>query len=126
MCVCQGVRVSVLCRDLCWLLEEVLFRHCDVGFGGSVLSVVFHALSVLRPHLLMAAAPPSGELLVTARPDPHTLLTLSRHSQLLTHVFITEAVGGELYKHTEKNTQQGVCEICLLNPRLTQRPHLFH
>ncbi|KAK3539895.1 hypothetical protein QTP70_015763, partial [Hemibagrus guttatus] len=88
-----GVRVSVLCRDLCWLLEEVLFRRCDVGFGGSVLSVVYHALSVLRPHLLMAAAPPSGEPLVTARPDPHTLLTLGRHSQLLTHVFITEAVG---------------------------------
>ncbi|KAM9475789.1 glycerol-3-phosphate acyltransferase 2, mitochondrial isoform 1-T6 [Clarias gariepinus] len=89
----RGVRVSVLCRDLCWLLEEVLFRRYDVGFGGSVLSVVFHALSVLRPHLLMAAAPPSGEPLVTARPDPHSLLTLGRHSQLLTHVFIKEAVG---------------------------------
>ncbi|XP_034162914.2 glycerol-3-phosphate acyltransferase 2, mitochondrial isoform X1 [Pangasianodon hypophthalmus] len=89
----RGVRVSVLCRDLCWLLEEVLFRRCDVGFGGSVLSVVFHALSLLRPHLLMAAAPPSGEPLVTARPDPHALLTLGRHGQLLTHVFITEAVG---------------------------------
>ncbi|XP_060787282.1 glycerol-3-phosphate acyltransferase 2, mitochondrial isoform X3 [Neoarius graeffei] len=89
----RGVRVSVLCRDLCWLLEEVLFRRFDVGFGGSVLSVVFHALSVLRPHLLMVAAPPSGEPLVTARPDPHTLLTLGQHSQLLTRVFITETVG---------------------------------
>ncbi|XP_060738501.1 glycerol-3-phosphate acyltransferase 2, mitochondrial [Tachysurus vachellii] len=89
----RGVRVSVLCKDLCWLLDEVLFRRCDVGFGGSVLSVVFHALSVLRPHLLMAAAPPSGEPLVTARPDPHSLLALGRHSQLLTHVFLTEAVG---------------------------------
>ncbi|TSO88087.1 Glycerol-3-phosphate acyltransferase 1, mitochondrial [Bagarius yarrelli] len=89
-----GVRVSVLCRDVCWLLEEVLFRRCDVGFGGSLLSVVFHALSVLRPHLLLAAVPPSGEPLVTARPDPHTMLTLAKHSQLLTHVFISEAVGG--------------------------------
>ncbi|XP_046727000.1 glycerol-3-phosphate acyltransferase 2, mitochondrial isoform X2 [Silurus meridionalis] len=89
----RGVRVSVLCADLCWLIEELLFRRCDVGFGGSLVSVVFHALSVLRPHLLMAAAPPSGEPIVTARLDPHTLLTLSRHSQLLTHIFITEAVG---------------------------------
>ncbi|KAI5622092.1 glycerol-3-phosphate acyltransferase 2, mitochondrial, partial [Silurus asotus] len=89
----RGVRVSVLCTDLCWLIEELLFRRCDVGFGGSLVSVVFHALSVLRPHLLMAAAPPSGEPIVTARLDPHTLLTLSQHSQLLTHIFITEAVG---------------------------------
>lgn len=74
-----------------------------------MLSVVFHTLTVLRPYLLMAAAPPSGELLVTARPDPHTVLALDRHSQLLTHVFITEAVGGQLNKHIRKPTC--VCAI---------------
>lgn len=105
--------MSVLCRDLCWLLEEVLFRRCDVGFGGTVLSVVFHALSVLRPHLLMAAAPPSGEPLVTARPDPHTLLTLGRHSELLTHVFITEAVGGQFNKHIKHTPGCGWVGVCV-------------
>ncbi|XP_062854763.1 glycerol-3-phosphate acyltransferase 2, mitochondrial isoform X3 [Trichomycterus rosablanca] len=89
----RGVRVGVLCREVCWLLEEVLFRRTDVGFGGSLLNVVYHALSVLHPHLLLAAVPPTGEPLVAARPDPLTLLTLSRHSALLTRIFITEAVG---------------------------------
>ncbi|XP_053480139.1 glycerol-3-phosphate acyltransferase 2, mitochondrial isoform X5 [Ictalurus furcatus] len=89
----RGVRMSVLCRDFCWLLEELLIRRYDAGFGGTLLSVVYHALCVLRPHLLIATVPALGELVVIARPDPHTLLTLGRHSQQLTHVFITEAVG---------------------------------
>uniref|UniRef100_W5UG39 Glycerol-3-phosphate acyltransferase 2, mitochondrial n=1 Tax=Ictalurus punctatus TaxID=7998 RepID=W5UG39_ICTPU len=89
----RGVRMSVLCRDFCWLLEELLIRRYDAGFGGTLLSVVYHALSVLRPHLLIATVPALGELVVIARPDPHTLLTLGRYGQLLTHVFIAEAVG---------------------------------
>ncbi|XP_077078828.1 glycerol-3-phosphate acyltransferase 2, mitochondrial isoform X1 [Siphateles boraxobius] len=89
----RGVRVSVLCRDICWLLEEVLFRNTDVGFGGSLVGLVHHALSLLRPYLLLAAAPPTGEPIIAPRPDPHSLLTLSQHCHLLTHVFIHEAVG---------------------------------
>ncbi|KAG1930932.1 glycerol-3-phosphate acyltransferase 2, mitochondrial [Pimephales promelas] len=89
----RGVRVSVLCRDICWLLEEVLFRNTDVGFGGSLVGLVHHALSLLRPYLLMAAAPPTGEPIIAPRPDPESLLTLSQHCHLLTHVFIHEAVG---------------------------------
>lgn len=56
-CAPQGVSVSVLCRDVVWLTEEVLFRNKDVGFGGSVTQVVHYALSLLAPHLLIAAAP---------------------------------------------------------------------
>ncbi|XP_056102575.1 glycerol-3-phosphate acyltransferase 2, mitochondrial [Rhinichthys klamathensis goyatoka] len=89
----RGVRVSVLCRDICWLLEEVLFRNTDVGFGGSLVGLVHHALSLLRPYLLLAAAPPTGEPIIAPRPDPESLLTLSQHCHLLTHVFIHEAVG---------------------------------
>ncbi|XDV48709.1 hypothetical protein PO909_018088 [Leuciscus waleckii] len=89
----RGVRVSVLCRDICWLLEEVLFRNTDVGFGGALVGLVHHALSLLRPYLLLAAAPPTGEPIIAPRPDPESLLTLSQHCHLLTHVFIHEAVG---------------------------------
>lgn len=56
-CAPQGVSVSVLCHDVVWLTEEVLFRNKDVGFGGSVTQVVHYALSLLAPHLLIAAAP---------------------------------------------------------------------
>ncbi|XP_049341611.1 glycerol-3-phosphate acyltransferase 2, mitochondrial isoform X1 [Astyanax mexicanus] len=89
----RGVRLSVLCRDVCWLLEEVLFRNFDVGFGGSLEGVVYFSLTLLRPHLLQATVPPAGDPVLTAWPDPHSLLALSQQSDLLTHVFIHEAVG---------------------------------
>ncbi|KAA0713804.1 Glycerol-3-phosphate acyltransferase 1, mitochondrial [Triplophysa tibetana] len=89
----KGVRVSALCRDICWLLEEVLFRNTDVGYGGSLVGLVHHALSMLRPHLLIAAAPPTREPVIVPRPNPESLLTLSQHCDLLTHIFIHAAVG---------------------------------
>ncbi|KAL7884103.1 hypothetical protein AOLI_G00068730 [Acnodon oligacanthus] len=89
----RGVRLSVLCKDVCWLLEEVLFRNFDVGFGGSLVEVVYFSLSLLRPHLLLAAAPPAGDPVLTARLEPNALLTLFQQCELLTLVFIHEAVG---------------------------------
>lgn len=89
----KGVRVSVLGKDICWLLEEVLFRNTDVGYGGSLVGLVHHALSMLHPYLILAAAPPTGEPLIIPRPDPESVLTLSQHCDLLTHIFIHEAVG---------------------------------
>lgn len=56
-CTPQGVTVSLLCRDVVWLTEEVLFRNKDVGFGGSVTQIVHYSLSLLAPYLIIAAAP---------------------------------------------------------------------
>ncbi|XP_073765670.1 glycerol-3-phosphate acyltransferase 2, mitochondrial isoform X8 [Danio rerio] len=89
----KGVRVSMLCRDICWLLEEVLFRNTDVGFGGSLVGLVHHAVSLLRPYLLLAAAPPTGEPIIAPRSDPDSLLILSKQCDVITRVFIHEAVG---------------------------------
>ncbi|KAJ8263550.1 hypothetical protein COCON_G00160070 [Conger conger] len=89
----RGVRLSELCRDSSWLLEEVLFRNRDVGFGGSLWSVVHHALSLLRPSLVMALLPPGREPLIAPRPCPAALLSLAQHCDILTHTFILEAVG---------------------------------
>ncbi|XP_036435603.1 glycerol-3-phosphate acyltransferase 2, mitochondrial [Colossoma macropomum] len=89
----RGVRLSMLCKDVCWLLEEVLFRNFDVGFGGSLVEVVYFSLSLLRPHLLLAAAPPAGDPVLTARPEPNALLALCQQCELLTQVFVHEAVG---------------------------------
>ncbi|XP_062399976.1 glycerol-3-phosphate acyltransferase 2, mitochondrial isoform X2 [Sardina pilchardus] len=89
----KGVRVSVLCREVAWLLEEVLFRRRDVGFAGSLVEVVYCALTLLAPHLHMAAPPPTAEpLLAPARP-PRARHALARHAHALTHTFIAEAVG---------------------------------
>ncbi|KAG5840511.1 hypothetical protein ANANG_G00189580 [Anguilla anguilla] len=88
----RGVRLSQLCRDASWLLEEVLFRNRDVGFGGSLWAVVYHALSLLRPSLAMARLPP-GDPVLAPRLSPAAVLRLARHCDVLTHVFILEAVG---------------------------------
>ena len=96
----QGVRVSVLCREVSWLLEEVLFRRRDVGFAGSLVEVVYSALTLLSPHLLMAAPPPTAEPLLVPGPRPAARLALARHAHALTHTFITEAVGGVCVKWT--------------------------
>ncbi|KAJ8396920.1 hypothetical protein AAFF_G00012430 [Aldrovandia affinis] len=89
----KGVRLSELCRDASWLLEEVLFRNRDLGFGGALWAVMYHALSLLRPHLLVARLPPVDDPLLAPRPTPSSILALSQRCDLLTHVFILEAVG---------------------------------
>ncbi|XP_041955917.1 glycerol-3-phosphate acyltransferase 2, mitochondrial isoform X2 [Alosa sapidissima] len=89
----KGVRVSVLCREVSWLLEEVLFRRRDVGFAGSLVEVVYCAVTLLAPHLVMATPPPSAEPLLAPGRRPHARHALARHAHTLTHTFITEAVG---------------------------------
>uniref|UniRef100_A0A667WMW9 Glycerol-3-phosphate acyltransferase 2, mitochondrial n=1 Tax=Myripristis murdjan TaxID=586833 RepID=A0A667WMW9_9TELE len=93
----KGVCVSALCRDVAWLTEEVLFRNKDVGFGGSLVEVVYHSLMLLTPHLSIAAI--SSRLIFLKDPfiAPHpslaATLSLSLHAQIVIHTFITEAVG---------------------------------
>ncbi|XP_069563869.1 glycerol-3-phosphate acyltransferase 2, mitochondrial [Brachyistius frenatus] len=89
----MGVRTSVLCRDVGWLTEELLFRNKDVGFGGSLVEVVHYSLSVLAPHLVMAATPSRKDPLIFPRPCLAAILHLSLQAQIVTHTFILEAVG---------------------------------
>uniref|UniRef100_A0AAY4B8R3 Glycerol-3-phosphate acyltransferase 2, mitochondrial n=1 Tax=Denticeps clupeoides TaxID=299321 RepID=A0AAY4B8R3_9TELE len=88
-----GVRLSVLCRDMVWLLEEVLFRGRDVGFAGSLVEVIYQALRLLSPYLLQASLPPRNDPLMVPQSNPTALLTLAHHSYIITHAFILEAVG---------------------------------
>ena len=53
----QGVSTSVLYHNVAWLTEELLFRNKDVGFGGTLEEVVHYSLSLLAPHLIIAAVP---------------------------------------------------------------------
>ncbi|KAM9742932.1 glycerol-3-phosphate acyltransferase 2, mitochondrial isoform 1-T2 [Menidia menidia] len=97
----EGVRVSILCRDFAWLTDELLFRKRDVGFGGTLVEVVYHSLFLLNPHLIIAAAPSSRESSASARKDPlivprpslASTLHLSLQAKTVTHSFILEAVG---------------------------------
>ncbi|XP_048846366.1 glycerol-3-phosphate acyltransferase 2, mitochondrial isoform X2 [Brienomyrus brachyistius] len=89
----EGVRLSQLCRDVLWLLEEVVFRNRDVGFGGSLPEVVCHAVSLLQPHLHLVQLPHTADPLLAPRSSRTAILALAGRCPLLTHVFIMEAVG---------------------------------
>lgn len=53
LCSIQGVSLSILCGDVTWLTEEMLFRNRDVGFGGSIADVVRYSLSLLAPYIIV-------------------------------------------------------------------------
>uniref|UniRef100_A0A3B4FNK4 Glycerol-3-phosphate acyltransferase 2, mitochondrial-like n=1 Tax=Pundamilia nyererei TaxID=303518 RepID=A0A3B4FNK4_9CICH len=89
----KGVSTSVLCRDVAWLTEELLFRNKDVGFGGSLTEVVHYSLSLLAPHLIIAAAPSKKDPLIVPCPSLAATLHLSYMAKTVTHAFISEAVG---------------------------------
>uniref|UniRef100_I3KAL4 Glycerol-3-phosphate acyltransferase 2, mitochondrial n=1 Tax=Oreochromis niloticus TaxID=8128 RepID=I3KAL4_ORENI len=89
----KGVSTSVLCRDVAWLTEELLFRNKDVGFGGSLTEVVHYSLSLLAPHLIIAAAPSKKDPLIVPSPSLAATLHLCYMAKTVTHAFILEAVG---------------------------------
>lgn len=81
-CAPQGVAVSLLCRDVLWLTEEVLFRSKDVGFGGSVTQIVHYSLSLLAPYLIIAATP-TWLVFSKRNESPNVLLIKSLLSSLV-------------------------------------------
>ncbi|XP_060928359.1 glycerol-3-phosphate acyltransferase 2, mitochondrial [Limanda limanda] len=89
----KGVSTSVLCRDVAWLTEELLFRNKDVGFGGSLPEVVHYSLSLLAPHLVIGAVPSRKDPFIVPRPSLAASLHLALQAQIVTHTFISEAVG---------------------------------
>ncbi|MBN3279656.1 GPAT1 acyltransferase, partial [Polyodon spathula] len=98
-CLClhrhrKGVGVPRLAHDFSWLLEEVLFRNRDVGFGGSLPEVLCHSMTLLRDSLVLCTPPSAPAPLVAPRSTPQAAMTLSQHCGALQHLFIHEAVGG--------------------------------
>uniref|UniRef100_A0A3B4Z0I3 Glycerol-3-phosphate acyltransferase 2, mitochondrial-like n=1 Tax=Stegastes partitus TaxID=144197 RepID=A0A3B4Z0I3_9TELE len=87
----KGVSVSGLCRDVDWLVDELLLRNRDVGFGGTLANVVRYSLSLLGPHLIIAAVP--NDPFIMPRPSLAATLHLFLQAQTVTHTFILEAVG---------------------------------
>ncbi|KAL7391762.1 hypothetical protein ABVT39_014327 [Epinephelus coioides] len=89
----KGVSASALCRDVAWLTEEFLFRNRDVGFGGSLEDVFRYSLSLLAPHLIIAAAPSRKDPFIALCPSLASTLHLTQQAKIVTHTFILEAVG---------------------------------
>ncbi|KAF0034075.1 hypothetical protein F2P81_014141 [Scophthalmus maximus] len=89
----QGVNASALCRDVAWLTEELLFRNKDVGFGGSLAEVMQYSLSLLAPHLIIAAVPSRKDPFIVPHPSLAATLHLALQAKIVTHTFVLEAVG---------------------------------
>uniref|UniRef100_A0A672YJE0 Glycerol-3-phosphate acyltransferase 2, mitochondrial n=1 Tax=Sphaeramia orbicularis TaxID=375764 RepID=A0A672YJE0_9TELE len=89
----QGVSLSVLCRDVAWLTEELLLRKKDVGFGGTLAQVVHYSLTLLTPHLIIAASPSRKDIFIVPRPRLTAMFHLSLQAQIVTRAFILESVG---------------------------------
>ncbi|XP_042344720.1 glycerol-3-phosphate acyltransferase 2, mitochondrial [Plectropomus leopardus] len=89
----KGVSSSALCRDVAWLTEELLFRNKDVGFAGSLEEVLRYSLSLLAPHLIIAAGPSRKDPFIVPRPSLAATLHLTLQARIVTHTFILEAVG---------------------------------
>uniref|UniRef100_H0V9W7 Glycerol-3-phosphate acyltransferase 2, mitochondrial n=1 Tax=Cavia porcellus TaxID=10141 RepID=H0V9W7_CAVPO len=87
----KGVALSQLLGDFSWLTEEMLLRGFDVGFSGQLRSLVQHALSLLRAHVVLLRLH-QGDLVVVPRPGPG-LVHLARLSTELLPAFLSEAVG---------------------------------
>ncbi|XP_035496824.1 glycerol-3-phosphate acyltransferase 2, mitochondrial isoform X2 [Scophthalmus maximus] len=89
----KGVNASALCRDVAWLTEELLFRNKDVGFGGSLAEVMQYSLSLLAPHLIIAAVPSRKDPFIVPHPSLAATLHLALQAKIVTHTFVLEAVG---------------------------------
>ncbi|XP_008334392.1 glycerol-3-phosphate acyltransferase 2, mitochondrial isoform X2 [Cynoglossus semilaevis] len=88
----KGVSLSILCGDVTWLTEEMLFRNRDVGFGGSIADVVRYSLSLLAPYIIVLM-PSSKDPYIVPRPSLHAILHLSLQRQTVLQTFISEVVG---------------------------------
>uniref|UniRef100_UPI00398F427F glycerol-3-phosphate acyltransferase 2, mitochondrial n=1 Tax=Pristiophorus japonicus TaxID=55135 RepID=UPI00398F427F len=87
----QGIILSTLAKDFCWLMNEVLARHFDVGFSGKLQDIVLHALYLLR-NCVMLSSFPLNNFIVIPKMTRKPVEELSFYSNAILPVFICEAV----------------------------------
>ncbi|XP_043537303.1 glycerol-3-phosphate acyltransferase 1, mitochondrial-like isoform X4 [Chiloscyllium plagiosum] len=87
----QGIFLSTLAKDFCWLMNEVLARHFDVGFSGKLLDIVLHALFLLRECVILRSCP-LNNLIVIPKATRNAVEELSFYSNSILPVFLGEAV----------------------------------
>ncbi|XP_067857720.1 glycerol-3-phosphate acyltransferase 1, mitochondrial-like [Heptranchias perlo] len=87
----QGIFLTTLAKDFCWLMNEVLARHFDVGFSGKLQDIVLHALFLLRDCVMLRSFPLKN-LIVITKTTRKAVEELSFYSNAILPVFICEAV----------------------------------
>ncbi|XP_039624310.1 glycerol-3-phosphate acyltransferase 2, mitochondrial isoform X2 [Polypterus senegalus] len=89
----SGVILSQLAQDFLWLLEEILFRNRDVGFGGCLSAVLYNAASLLKEHLVFCIMPGNKDVYILPKNTSEAVEALYMHAEILQDVFKFEALG---------------------------------
>ncbi|XP_059822847.1 glycerol-3-phosphate acyltransferase 2, mitochondrial isoform X5 [Hypanus sabinus] len=87
----QGAFLTTLAKDFCWLMNEVLARHFDVGFSGQLHDILLHALFLLRDCVTVRRFSPTN-CIVIPKTSKEAVEELSLCSSAVLPVFICEAV----------------------------------
>ncbi|XP_072341850.1 glycerol-3-phosphate acyltransferase 1, mitochondrial-like isoform X1 [Scyliorhinus torazame] len=87
----QGTLLTTLGKDFCWLMNEVLARHFDVGFSGKLQDIVLHALYLLRDCVMLKSRQLKN-LIVIPKATRKAVEELSFYSHSILPVFICEAI----------------------------------
>uniref|UniRef100_A0A8C7YF50 Glycerol-3-phosphate acyltransferase 1, mitochondrial n=1 Tax=Oryzias sinensis TaxID=183150 RepID=A0A8C7YF50_9TELE len=99
----QGVVLSKLVEDFFNMKEEILSRDFDLGFSGNSEDVVMRALHLLENCINVTSSPSgNGEFTIAPGQTVPALFELNFYSNCLFHVFISDAVIGELNKSDSK------------------------
>uniref|UniRef100_A0A8C7YG07 Glycerol-3-phosphate acyltransferase 1, mitochondrial n=1 Tax=Oryzias sinensis TaxID=183150 RepID=A0A8C7YG07_9TELE len=98
-----GVVLSKLVEDFFNMKEEILSRDFDLGFSGNSEDVVMRALHLLENCINVTSSPSgNGEFTIAPGQTVPALFELNFYSNCLFHVFISDAVIGELNKSDSK------------------------
>ncbi|XP_078421661.1 glycerol-3-phosphate acyltransferase 1, mitochondrial-like [Cetorhinus maximus] len=86
-----GTFLTTLAKDFCWLMNEVLARHFDVGFSGKLQDIVLHALFLLKDCVMLRSCPLKN-CMVIPKTTRKAVEQLSSYSNSILPVFICEAI----------------------------------
>uniref|UniRef100_A0A3P9LSZ6 Glycerol-3-phosphate acyltransferase 2, mitochondrial n=1 Tax=Oryzias latipes TaxID=8090 RepID=A0A3P9LSZ6_ORYLA len=116
LCFPQGVSASTLCRDVAWLTEELLFRNRDVGFGGSLVEVVHYSLSLLSPHIIIAAVP--SRLVFPSKRSPAVLTRANKRVCLFSACAVSAMLREVVFSGVSNDME---FDVVLCQTELTER-----
>ncbi|XP_032869587.1 glycerol-3-phosphate acyltransferase 1, mitochondrial-like [Amblyraja radiata] len=106
----QGAFLTTLAKDFCWLMNEVLARHFDVGFAGKLQDIVLRALFLLRDSVLIRSFSQSN-IIVIPKTTSKAVQELSLYSNTILPVFVCEAVAASALNSLLKEAAKYITDL---------------
>ncbi|XP_078285159.1 glycerol-3-phosphate acyltransferase 2, mitochondrial [Rhinoraja longicauda] len=106
----QGAFLTTLAKDFCWLMNEVLARHFDVGFAGKLQDIVLHALSLLGDSVMLRSFS-QNNIIVIPKTTRKAVEELSFYSNTILPVFVCEAVAASALNSLLKEAAKYITDL---------------